>query len=162
MSLNLSAAECTVVLLNRQRLLSSDRKDRVAVLDRVVSALQIPFFAVETESIDAAIYTEMMRRIKTENGLRTTPNLIIGGAYLENEVTLSVLHGLAEGFDVYCLSDLILPLENEFTYTFNARLIQAGAVPSTLRQVLYQWSMSEADPLRRATLTELFEGINGA
>jgi hypothetical protein len=154
MSLNISAGECAVVLVNRRKLEGADLLFRLNVLEHIVTSLEIPLFSFEDVEFSNELFTELIRKVNVNNHPKYTPNLLIAGAYLENEATVSVLHALAEGFDVYCLTDLILALETKFTDTFNSRLIQAGAVPSTLRQIHYQWTTNESDMQRHSVLTK--------
>jgi|GEM_PF-4101041 hypothetical protein len=148
------AEKCAVVLINRKMLVDPDLLSRLNVLEQIICSLEVPLFSIEQEEFSSETFGKMMKQVNVNNHPKNTPNLLIAGAYLENEITVSILHALAEGFDVYCLTDLALPLETKFTQIFNSRLMQAGAVPSTLRQILYQWFINESDTNRRAILTK--------
>ena len=55
------------------------------------------------------------------------------------------LRALAEGFNVYLLSDLIASRYRQFTRIFQMRLFQARAVPTTMGQLLLEWQTAESD-----------------
>jgi nicotinamidase-related amidase len=71
--------------------------------------------------------------------------LLIAGADVESHITFLTLRALAEGFDVYLLSDLMASRDRQFTRIFQLRLFQAGAVPTTMTQFLLEWQTAESD-----------------
>jgi ABC-type enterobactin transport system permease subunit len=73
------------------------------------------------------------------------PRLLLAGAMLEHEITVAALYSNAEGIEVFLLTDDILVNDQKNRNTFEMRLIQAGIVPTTFRQVLTEWIVMEAD-----------------
>jgi hypothetical protein len=69
--------------------------------------------------------------------------LLLSGAFLEDQVTVCALEALVEGFDVHLLCDLISARDHRLKPVLLLRLFQAGAIPSSLRQLLYMWQAAE-------------------
>jgi hypothetical protein len=88
------------------------------------------------------LMSELKFRAKSDNRCL----LLISGTDLEDQVTVSALHALLEGFDVHLLCDTITTKNSRLEPFLLLRLFQAGAVPSSLRQFLYMWMMYETDP----------------
>ena len=70
---------------------------------------------------------------------------MIAGSHIESDVTFLALRALAEGFDVYLLTDLISSQDHTFNTVYQARLFQAGAVLTTMSQLLQEWRSAGAD-----------------
>lgn len=65
--------------------------------------------------------------------------LVVAGADGELAVTFAALSALEDGYDVYLVHDAVLAADaNKHKIVFD-RLMQAGAVPVTTRQVLSEW-----------------------
>lgn len=73
------------------------------------------------------------------------PILIVGGLYLEDQVSRCCLQALAHGYDTHLLCDAIFPLEKEMVQNHLSRLTQAGAVPSSLNQITSFLIADESD-----------------
>ena len=67
------------------------------------------------------------------------PRLIIGGDHAETVLTFFVLCALEDGYDVYLLRELCLGASELIAETAASRMIQAGAVPASVPQVVYEW-----------------------
>ena len=80
---------------------------------------------------------------------------MLAGSNLEQQITVLALEALAEGFDVHLLNDLISTTDQLTAPVLQQRLVQAGAVPSTLRQFIYLWRSAEIDRSALTTLQEL-------
>ncbi len=81
----------------------------------------------------------------THDDLRTAleglnrSRLVVAGADGELSVTFAALSALEDGYDVYAVHDAVLAADaNKHKIVFD-RLMQAGAVPVTTRQVLSEW-----------------------
>ena len=60
-------------------------------------------------------------------------------------VTFQSLEALAFGFDVYLLTDAIETLYPSIASFHWDRLYQAGAVPTSIAQMLREWSVTSSD-----------------
>lgn len=65
--------------------------------------------------------------------------LVIAGADGELSVTFAALSALEDGYDVYALHDAVLTADADRHGVVFDRLIQAGVVPVTTRQVMSEW-----------------------
>ncbi|WP_286828295.1 MULTISPECIES: isochorismatase family protein [Kordiimonas] len=80
--------------------------------------------------------------IKTANRER----LVIAGLSSETSLSFTALCGLEEGFDIYVVRDACLGYsEDSITMTFS-RLTQAGAVPVSWRQAVFEWCQGTVEP----------------
>ena len=71
-------------------------------------------------------------------GNKTTQRmrLLIAGSHLESPITFVTLEALVQGLDVYVLADLISIANPTYERLSWDRLIQAGAVPTNLSQII--------------------------
>lgn len=76
---------------------------------------------------------------------RSRSRLILGGAQAETVLTFTALSALEEGFDVYLLRDLCLGASDLLAETAAMRLVQAGAVPVSVVQVIAEWGCVSRD-----------------
>ena len=102
-----------------------------------------------------------MHELKRSRSPQNGGCLLLAGNHLEQQITVLALEALAEGFDVHLLNDLISAHDKHRSATLQLRLIQAGAVPTTLRQLLYLWRYSEADSDVIMMLQDLLEAYDG-
>lgn len=70
------------------------------------------------------------------------PRLLVGGRCAETVLAFTVLSALEEGFDVHLLRDLVCGSSESLTDTAVARMVQAGAVPVSVVQVIAEWRCS--------------------
>ena len=83
------------------------------------------------------------------------PALVIAGVAETPSVALTILGALQEGYDVHFLKDCGAngspSIETEISIL---RLVQAGAVPTTLNQVLAEWARDDPKSVCRAVLAD--------
>jgi hypothetical protein len=82
-------------------------------------------------------------------------SLVLCGFWLETTVTFIALPALASGFDVFILMDAAPALAEHAHRPASNRLLQAGAVPTTTRQLVAEWIEASAVPDQRSTLSLL-------
>ena len=73
------------------------------------------------------------------------PYLFLGGLWLEDTVTFAALDALAHGFDTYLLTDLTICRHDNLRAAAMDRLLQAGVVPTTVRQMVAEWLATSQD-----------------
>ena len=83
-------------------------------------------------------------------------SLIVCGFWLETTVTFLVLPALASGFEVFVLMDATPAREDTAARPATDRLLHAGAVPITTRQLIAEWI--EASSRARCALGPLISG----
>ena len=71
--------------------------------------------------------------------------LLLCGTDLADAVTAICLEALAIGYDVFLLTDLITISDEKYSVFHWERLFQAGAVPTTMSQMMSEWIVSETD-----------------
>ncbi|MBX9590888.1 MAG: isochorismatase family protein [Hyphomonadaceae bacterium] len=81
--------------------------------------------------------------------------LLFAGSWLEHQVLGTALHGLAEGYDVCVILDATPPRSAHAATPAQERLSQAGGTPVVISQVIHEWMMHTADPVKRARLQHL-------
>lgn len=67
------------------------------------------------------------------------PRLVIAGRFSELCVSFTVLSALEEGYEVYVATDAIIAISKQDHETAISRMVQAGAVPVTSRQIIHEW-----------------------
>jgi hypothetical protein len=123
----------------------SRNQKELEFLEYVAVNTNCPLRRVSSKWIDHSELKELMVGLKqdaTDGGRRI---LLVSGSHLEDQVTVCTLEALLEGFDVHLLCDFISTQDVNLKPVLLVRLIQAGAVPSSLRQFLYMWLVAETD-----------------
>jgi nicotinamidase-related amidase len=81
--------------------------------------------------------------------------LILAGFWLETTVTFLALPALASGFEVFVLMDATPASADTSARPAADRLLQAGAVPITTRQLIAEWIEASSDGGGRSALSLL-------
>jgi hypothetical protein len=126
-----------------------------SAFERVSTDLFLPSTHLEIFEHEPFKLDEAIARIKADTTGERRHVLLIGGAYLDECVSLIALEALAEGYDVHHLVDLSMSRIPQLTRVTEYRLFQAGVVPVSLRQLLVQWRAVTAD----ATLTSVLHAL---
>jgi hypothetical protein len=124
-------------------------------LTEVSAKTSCPLHLVTSSWISPKILADTIAALKKLSSLGRRDILLVSGFYLEDQVTVCVLEALAEGFDVNLLCDLIEARDILIAPILQQRLFQAGAVPSSLNQILYLWHAVELDQNRSNSLQDL-------
>lgn len=80
---------------------------------------------------------ESLRRAILDRGRH---RLVLAGGWPDGSLAQAALAALEEGYDVYVLFDLCDGLLDQRNSPVAARLMQAGVVPLTARQLILEWS----------------------
>jgi Isochorismatase family len=81
--------------------------------------------------------------------------LVLAGFWLEHLVVASALHALVDSYDVYLVLDASPAKMQGAVRLSQDRLIQAGATPVVVSQVIHEWSLETADAAKAAALHAL-------
>jgi hypothetical protein len=141
----------------KQLSLDTRTEAKIALFDDVVLRLTIPCHRHTAGSLSLAAVQATMLALKSISHQDNRTCLLIAGQFLEDEITVFSLEALVEGFDVHLLSDVIVAREVLAARVSELRLFQAGVVPTSLRQLLYQWLVVEEQQLALETLSELIQ-----
>jgi hypothetical protein len=83
--------------------------------------------------------------------------LILAGFWIETSVTFIALPALATGFDVFILMDATPARVQDARAPAVDRLLRAGAVPTTTRQLVAEWIEADAIASQRSALSLLLQ-----
>ena len=89
----------------------------------------------------ASVYSEEeLGNILSEPTATNTTNVLIAGCYAETLITDVALSTLKLGYDTFVIWDRVWAISEKGLEVAEARLLQAGAVPTSVNQVLHRWS----------------------
>ena len=134
--------------------------DDLTTIEIICSALELPLLVCQSEFVDAQTLQEIEADLLPFEGHASRQRLLVVGRYLEEQINVIALHGLYLGFEVFLLKDFIIPRNLHHVKVYDSRLVQAGVVLSTLRQLLYEWISSEERGERRGKMIQLLASIN--
>lgn len=81
--------------------------------------------------------------------------IVLGGAWLEEEVFIAALEGVRLGYDVRVLADLsVARLETDRSLVLD-RLALHGVLATTVRQTLLEWAVCLDDPILKQRVRQL-------
>jgi nicotinamidase-related amidase len=107
--------------------------------------LRLPTEHCDQGYLDANALESLVQRIGPPKTAQVKKVLLICGRYLEEQISFAVHYLLAKGYIIYLLRDLITAQSPEHVSIHDQRLLHAGAVSTTTRQLLYEWIASEAN-----------------
>jgi hypothetical protein len=143
-----------------QFLLLQSEGQQATIFDRpklVCAQLDLPLCRCEDQLISAACLARIESRLTADFCTQPRRRLLLAGRFLEEQITICALHTLALGFEVFLLKDFVEAKNSEHVLAHDMRLYQAGVVPTTLRQLLYEWLSVEEVVERRALKRNLLE-----
>ena len=128
-------------------------------IDSVTTELGLPLNICSAHIVDTPCLQEIYINLRPLSGISCRPRLLLAGRYLEEQITICALHGLYVGFEVFLMKDFISPKNAIHMSVYDTRLIQAGVVPTTLRQLLYEWISGEDLVERRDKMMRLLSSV---
>ena len=137
-----------------------DKHDDLTTIEMICSVLELPLLVCQSEIVDSKTLHDVETDLLPSAGHASRQRLLVVGRYLEEQINVIALHGLYLGFEVFLLKDFIIPRNIHHVEVYDSRLVQAGAVLSTLRQLLYEWISSEERVERRSRMIQLLASIN--
>jgi len=163
----ISALNAALVIVDYQEGVASSSgaakdSELVGVIDLVkaASAFAVPVIVttIETEELDGQVCEPLLDLVRGSEVIqRSSANpwdddafrnkihavdrsrLVIAGRCSEVSVTFAVLSALEEGFDAYIVKDATAGTSQQHHETAIERMVQAGAVPVTTRQIIFEW-----------------------
>ena len=122
----------------------TDRSIKSWLID-LASDIDLPIHFAEIAMNNGSSVGNGLAQIVALNPDGKRKRLLLAGSHLEDAVTFECLEALAYGFDVFLPSDLIEVSDFNFVSLHWDRLKQAGAVPTTITQMLNEWSVCATD-----------------
>jgi nicotinamidase-related amidase len=90
------------------------------------------------------------------------PKLVIGGLWTEVCVVMPALEAMADGYEVYIVTDACGGTSREAHEMAVMRMVQAGAVPVTWQQVMLEWQRDWANAATYEAVTGIAREHSGA
>jgi hypothetical protein len=174
----LKPSECTLLVLGSADQPNADDHHATAKLSRgqllqAASVCDVPtLFAVRNLETDTPAPSSQPGRLQVAPLPMTTiqwgntplglalagmnrSSMLICGFWLDEWVTFTALSALGEGYDIYLVTDASPPLEAGERDTAIMRLVQAGVVPTSTKQVIREWAVEVLDLTQRSRLLAL-------
>ena len=147
MAARTTASQCLIVAIDPPMAMPKlGTGDLFSWLASVSQSLNVPSLFVGRDKFEQVTLKDCLQQIGKMNQEPRRTCLLVMGADLGNSITLVALEALATGYDVYLLGDLIASPDKAHENLYWQRLIQAGAVPTTMTQMLAEWLSAETVP----------------
>lgn len=127
----------------------------ISQLEDLFNTIGLPVSKCADEFIDVSILGRLTDEIGPPRDKDNRKVVLLCGAFLEEQVSVSTHHLLMNGFEIYLIRDLIVPRDVSNASIHDSRLATAGAVSVTARQLIYEWIASEREAQTRSLLTDL-------
>lgn len=151
MKISVLHSECQFLLLNAKE----DKHIGLDVIASISGELSLPLWVCNSLIVDATCLQEIEANLIPHSGHSCRPRLLLAGSFLEEQITICAFHCLYVGFEVFLLKDSVVAKDATHQQVYDTRLIQAGVVPTTLRQLLYEWMTGEDRAESRTKMGEL-------
>ena len=151
MKISVQHSECQLLFLNA----SQGNHVGLDAITSISAEFNLPLLVCNSLIVDASCLQEIDGKLVSHSGDKCRPRLLLAGSFLEEQVTICALHNLYLGFEVFLLKDFVITKDRTHEQVYDTRLIQAGVVPTTLRQLLYEWMTGEDRAESRMRMGEL-------
>jgi hypothetical protein len=149
-------SECQILFLTA----GEENNIQLGTITSICAELDLPLYVCNAVIVDASSLQEIDAKLLPHTGNACRPRLLLAGSFLEEQITLCALRALYVGFEVFLLKDFVVSKNLDHMLVYDMRLFQAGVVPSTLRQLLYEWMSGEERLERRAKMIQLLDSID--
>jgi hypothetical protein len=146
MGATIAVSECVMLVV--KDLESSEGNTESAFSDwanSVGSILKMPLSYSHRSSTGEPDVKNCFAELLAANDEFRRKRLLLCGSDLADAVTSICLEALAIGYDVFLLTDLITISDHKYSVFHWERLFQAGAVPTTMTQMMGEWILSESN-----------------
>jgi hypothetical protein len=126
----------------------------VSRLVALFADLGLPVDLCEQGFVDPVLLEELVLKIGPPRAEKMRKVLLVCGSFLEEQISLAAHYMLAKGYAVHLLRDIIVSKSPEHDHIHDQRLLHAGAVSTTLQQLMYEWIATETDDSVKRTLAE--------
>ncbi len=136
MAARIQAGECSIIVVNSNLSALQNRvQDWTDWLWSLAEKLQIPVSFSNFNSHSESEIRALLSTIPKQGEEWVRSKLLVAGNDLEQGVSLLTLEALAIGFEVFLVADFIPASDERIAKYCWDRLVQAGAVPTTITQV---------------------------
>jgi hypothetical protein len=150
-SITMSPNQCHLVVFRPESLTAPELDQPVFVARTLGISVEI---CGET-FLDAQLLEAMSKQIGPPRVDRQRKIPLVCGGYLEEQIWMAAQCLLAYGYDVHLLREFVFARSPNHSDIHDNRLIHAGAISTTLRQLLYEWHATVADENDRAKIQSL-------
>ena len=123
-------------------------------LTELAGTLSIPTHTCYDDIVDTALLGELVLKLGIPETIKRR-KLLLCGSYLEEQISITAQYMLVAGYDVHLVRDLVLPRNAAHSQFHDLRLVQFGAVMTTVKHLIYEWASSERDQATRELLHKL-------
>ena len=156
MTARLAANECSILIVNSTKYFAScGSQDIFQWLSRLTQKLLLPTHLVDFSNHSELEMQILLSAISKSEGQQRRLKVLIAGVDLEESVSLFTLEALAFGVEVFLLADLIQVMDERTSRYCWDRLVQAGAVPTTIVQVALELAFTDPNQMVTAEVREM-------
>ena len=129
-------------------------------LVELAGELSIPTHICCDDIVDTSLLGGLALKLGTPETINRR-KILLCGSYLEEQISVAAQYMLVVGYDVHLVRDLVLPRNASHTQFHDSRLVQFGAVMTTVKHLIYEWASSERDQSARELLHKLLHDGRG-
>jgi hypothetical protein len=156
MAIRLEASDCTILVVNSAKFfVQFATTDLAEWLPQLAKKLCLPIHDVNFNSHSKEEIQNILNVLSELNTPNKRRNVLVAGSELEESVSLFTLEALAFGLEVFLLGDLIQASDERMSKFCWDRLVQAGAVPTTLPQVALELAFADPNIATASNVKEL-------
>ncbi|MDE2446542.1 MAG: isochorismatase family protein [Alphaproteobacteria bacterium] len=156
MAVRLEPSDCTILVVNSAKFFAQfATADLARWLPKLAQTLFLPIRDVNFESHSKEEIQLVLNELSGLNTPIRRNKVLVAGIELEESVSLFTLEALAFGFEVFLLGDLIKASDERMSKYCWDRLVQAGAVPTTLPQVALELATSNQNSASAPDVKEM-------
>lgn len=156
MTVRLQATECTMFFINCEILATQYQGQALTEwLMQLTQKLKVPVIFADLNSHSESEIHALLPVAPKLGEAWLRPKLLIAGGDLEGGISLVTLEALAIGFEVFLVADLISVSDECVAKFCWDRLVQAGAVPTTVTQVSLEIISNDPAEVAQSEIKEL-------
>jgi hypothetical protein len=144
----LAVRSCHLAIFAPESKLASEEYSIV----KLFTSLKLPISRCTEQYVNLSVLSRLINEVGPPTDKHNRKVVLLCGAFLEEQVSVSAHHLLMYGYEVYLVRDLIAARDRNNAHIHDHRLAIAGAVSVTERQLIYEWIASESEPQTRSLL----------
>ena len=138
---------------------TEDQAVMASKLAEICRDLDWQYTNLKIEMVDQAELAGLLDRSKTPLRNHPVPKMVLCGRYLEEQISALALFFLVQGFDTFLLRDLVEARQREFSRIADQRLMQAGVVYTTVRQLFAEQLATDLDDQHRTQIMNFLKNV---
>lgn len=146
---------CQVLVFGHELALSADLSQFLAF----AQSLALPITYSDTKMVDQTLLNKFAEDMNRSQQSMQRVVILLCGAHLEEQVSFAAHYLLQAGFDVRLVRDLISTRNSGHAQFHDQRLAHAGAMPTTTKQLVYEWAATEQNNEIRLNLIQFLDAL---